>query len=147
MTNPSPASSPDYAHIVVGAGIVGLSTAFKLVDLGADPTTIAVLDPAPVSGASFVAGGMLAPVAEVQYKQEPLYPLMVASKNLYSDLLQRLGEKTNLSTGHRTESTFVVGGRPRRCAAPHRTDRTPTRARHGGAASAAAPGTESGMEP
>lgn len=118
MTNPSPDSSQHaqhteltqhYDHIVVGAGIVGLSTAFKLVDLGADPSIVAVIDPAPVSGASFVAGGMLAPVAEVQYKQEPLYPLMVASKNLYDDLLQRLGEKTNLSTGHRTESTFVVG--------------------------------------
>ena len=60
MTNPNPANSQHYAHIVVGAGIVGLSTAFKLVDLGADPATVAVIDPAPVSGASFVAGGMLA---------------------------------------------------------------------------------------
>lgn len=129
MTNSSPAGSQHYAHIVVGAGIVGLSTAFKLVDLGADPDTVAVIDPAPVSGASFVAGGMLAPVAEVQYKQEPLYPLMVASKNLYDDLLQRLGEKTSLSTGHRTESTFVVGAD--RADARHLTELTEHQHEHG----------------
>ena len=129
MTNSSPGGSQHYDHIVVGAGIVGLSTAFKLVDLGADPATVAVIDPAPVSGASFVAGGMLAPVAEVQYKQEPLYPLMVASKNLYDDLLQRLGEKTSLSTGHRTESTFVVGAD--RADARHLTELTEHQHGHG----------------
>lgn len=129
MTNPSPVSSQRYAHIVVGAGIVGLSTAFKLVDFGADPATVAVIDPAPISGASFVAGGMLAPVAEVQYKQEPLYPLMVASKNLYDDLLQRLSEKTTCSTGHRTESTFVVGAD--RADARHLTDLTDHQRGHG----------------
>ena len=70
-----------------------------------------------------------APVAEVQYKQEPLYPLMVASKNLYDDLLQRLGEKTSLSTGHRTESTFVVGAD--RADARHLTELTEHQHGHG----------------
>ncbi|MER0081932.1 glycine oxidase ThiO [Corynebacterium sp. KPL2861] len=96
-------------HAIIGAGIIGLSTAFELVDAGVDPQKILVVDPQPISGATFVAGGMLAPVAEVQYRQEPLYPLMVASGEMFPDLLARLGGKTSAPTGHRSESTLVVG--------------------------------------
>lgn len=96
-------------HAIIGAGIIGLTTAFELVDAGVDPPEIVVIDPHPISGATFVAGGMLAPVAEVQYRQEPLYPLMVASGEMFPDLLARLGAKTTAPTGHRSESTLVVG--------------------------------------
>ncbi|HJF11268.1 glycine oxidase ThiO [Corynebacterium falsenii] len=98
-----------FEHVIIGAGIIGLTTAFELVDAGVPPQAIAVVDPQPISGATFVAGGMLAPVAEVQYRQEPLYPLMVASGEMYPDLLRRLGDKTDAPTGHRRESTLVVG--------------------------------------
>lgn len=96
-------------HAIIGAGIIGLTTAFELVDAGVDPQEIVVIDPHPISGATFVAGGMLAPVAEVQYRQEPLYPLMVASGEMFPDLLARLSAKTTAPTGHRRESTLVVG--------------------------------------
>lgn len=103
------ASGRSFEHVIIGAGIIGLTTAFELVDAGVPPQAIAVVDPQPISGATFVAGGMLAPVAEVQYRQEPLYPLMVASGEMYPDLLRRLGDKTDAPTGHRRESTLVVG--------------------------------------
>lgn len=103
------ASGRSFEHVIIGAGIIGLTTAFELVDTGVPPEAIAVVDPQPISGATFVAGGMLAPVAEVQYRQEPLYPLMVASGEMYPDLLRRLGDKTDAPTGHRRESTLVVG--------------------------------------
>ncbi|MDC7103579.1 glycine oxidase ThiO [Corynebacterium falsenii] len=103
------ASGRSFEHVIIGAGIIGLTTAFELVDAGVPPQAIAVVDPQPISGATFVAGGMLAPVAEVQYRQEPLYPLMVASGEMYPDLLRRLGGKTDAPTGHRRESTLVVG--------------------------------------
>lgn len=103
------ASARSFEHVIIGAGIIGLTTAFELVDAGVPPEAIAVVDPQPISGATFVAGGMLAPVAEVQYRQEPLYPLMVASGEMYPDLLRRLGDKTDAPTGHRRESTLVVG--------------------------------------
>lgn len=96
-------------HAIIGAGIIGLATAFELVDAGVAPQKIVVIDPQPISGATFVAGGMLAPVAEVQYGQEPLYPLMVASAEMFPSLLARLGAKTTAPTGHRSESTLMVG--------------------------------------
>ena len=68
-----------FEHVIVGAGIIGLTTAFELTRRGVDPRRIALVDPAPASGATNVAGGMLAPAAEVQYRQEPLYPLMLES--------------------------------------------------------------------
>lgn len=94
-----------YQHVIVGAGIIGLSTAFELTRRGVDPRQIALVDPAPASGATNVAGGMLAPAAEVQYRQEPLYPLMLESAALYPSLIADL---PGSDVGYRTESTFVV---------------------------------------
>lgn len=94
-----------YEHLIVGAGIIGLTTAFELTRRGVDPRQIALVDPAPASGATNVAGGMLAPAAEVQYRQEPLYPLMLESAALYPSLIADLPAG---DVGYRTESTFVV---------------------------------------
>lgn len=94
-----------FAHLIVGAGIIGLTTAFELTRRGVDPRQIALIDPAPASGATNVAGGMLAPAAEVQYRQEPLYPLMLESAALYPALIADL---PGAEVGYRTESTFVV---------------------------------------
>ena len=90
---------------VVGAGIIGLSTALTLADRG---HAVTVYDPAPVSGASHYAGGMLAPTAEVVYKQDPLFPLMAASAELYPDLIKLTAKYSDLPTGYRTEGTLVV---------------------------------------
>ncbi|MFC4375999.1 glycine oxidase ThiO [Nocardia halotolerans] len=46
---------------VVGGGAVGLAVAWRAAESG---WTVTVFDPAPASGASFVAGGMLAPLSE-----------------------------------------------------------------------------------
>ena len=98
-----------YEHVIVGAGIIGLTTAFELVRRGVDPQRIALVDPAPASGATNVAGGMLAPAAEVQYRQEPLYPLMLQSAELYPSLVADLvAAIPGTDVGYRTESTFVV---------------------------------------
>lgn len=66
--------------VIAGAGIIGLATAWRLLRQGFDVT---VLDAEPVSGATFAAAGMLAPVAEVVWDQPTLYPLMVESGELY----------------------------------------------------------------
>ncbi len=39
-------------HAIIGAGIIGLTTAFELVDAGVDPPEIVVIDPHPISGAT-----------------------------------------------------------------------------------------------
>ncbi|MBN6057845.1 FAD-dependent oxidoreductase [Nonomuraea sp. RK-328] len=63
-------------ELIVGGGIVGLSIAWRLSRAG---RTVTVVDPAPASGASHAAAGMLAPVSEVTYTEEPLLRLGVAS--------------------------------------------------------------------
>lgn len=90
---------------VVGAGIIGLSTALTLADRGHDVT---VYDPEPVSGATWHAGGMLAPAAEVVYKQDPLFPLMIAAGQWYPELIELTTRYTDKPTGYRTEGTIVV---------------------------------------
>lgn len=90
---------------VVGAGIIGLTTALTLADRG---HTVAVHDPAPASGATHHAGGMLAPTAEVVYKQDPLFPLMRASAEWYPQLIALTAKYSDLPTGYRTDGTLVV---------------------------------------
>ena len=47
------------AHaLVIGGGIIGLSTCFEFQDAGFEVTLV---DPDPISGATHHAGGMLAP--------------------------------------------------------------------------------------
>lgn len=90
---------------VVGAGIIGLTTALTLADRG---HTVTVHDPDPASGASHHAGGMLAPTAEVVYKQDPLFPLMRASAEWYPELINLTAKYSDLPTGYRTDGTLVV---------------------------------------
>ncbi|MCT1616038.1 glycine oxidase ThiO [Kocuria marina] len=93
-------------HVVVaGAGLVGLATAFELRRRGA---AVTVVDPRPAWGATRAAAGMLAPIAETQYGQERLYPLMRASAAEYPDFVERVTAATGLPTGYRTEETLVV---------------------------------------
>lgn len=92
--------------IIIGGGIIGLSTCFELLDAGFDVTLI---DPDPISGATHYAGGMLAPSAEVQFQQTSLVPLMNSSAQLYPHLIDRVTRYTDLPTGYRTEGTLVIG--------------------------------------
>lgn len=90
---------------VIGAGIIGLSTALTLADRG---HTVTVYDPEPVSGATWHAGGMLAPAAEVVYQQDPLFPLMITAGGWWRELVELTERYTDKPTGYRTEGTLVV---------------------------------------
>ncbi|MEH0146417.1 glycine oxidase ThiO [Corynebacterium sp. Q4381] len=90
---------------VIGGGIIGLTTALTLADRG---RSVTVYDPAPASGASWHAGGMLAPTAEVVYKQDPLFPLMNAAAAWYPELIELVAKYTDSPTGYRTDGTLVV---------------------------------------
>lgn len=91
--------------VVAGAGLIGLATAFELRRRG---VAVSVVDPDPAGGATRAAAGMLAPVAETQYGQEPLYPLMGASAAEYPAFVERVAAASGLPTGYRTEETLVV---------------------------------------
>lgn len=90
---------------VVGGGIIGLTTALTLADRG---HAVTVFDPEPARGATWHAGGMLAPTAEVVYKQDPLFPLMNAAGAWYPELIELVARYTDAPTGYRTDGTLVV---------------------------------------
>lgn len=91
---------------VVGAGVIGLAAAWELRRRG---RSVAVIDPDPGAGASRAAAGMLAPVSEVQYQQETLYPLMAASAAEYPDFTSDLEQAAGRPVGYRRTETLVCG--------------------------------------
>jgi len=91
---------------VIGAGIIGLATAEELVRRG---HAVVVFDPAPATGASFAAAGMLAHAAEAMWGQDALIPLMSASAERYSGFNERVIAASGRSLGYRAEGTLSVG--------------------------------------
>lgn len=73
---------------VLGGGIIGLSIADELVERGHG---VEVVDPAPGSGASFAAAGMLSPAGELWHGESELYALGRESLDLWPGFAQRLG--------------------------------------------------------
>lgn len=82
--------------VIVGGGVVGLSTAWRLARAGRPVT---VVDPAPGRGASYAAAGMLAPVSEVTYTEVPLLRLGVASLRRWPDFAAELADDAGLDVG------------------------------------------------
>lgn len=93
--------------IVVGAGIIGLATAHELLSRGWDVT---ILDESPVSGATYAAAGMLAPVAEVVWDQPSLYPLMVRSAQMYPAFVETVEAASGENVGYLKNRTLVCAG-------------------------------------
>ncbi|TDC80612.1 glycine oxidase ThiO [Actinomadura sp. 7K507] len=90
---------------IIGAGIIGLATAWRTAAAGA---AVTLVDPEPASGASAVAAGMLTPVSEVTYGEEPLLRLGLASRDGYAAFVAELEDLTGLETGYRTDGIIQV---------------------------------------
>jgi glycine oxidase len=90
---------------VIGAGVIGMSCAWRAAASG---RTVTVLDPAPAGGASWVAGGMLAPVTEAWPGEEELLELGVAALGRWSGFAAELAAAAGLPVGLRTEGTVVA---------------------------------------
>ncbi|TDD30241.1 glycine oxidase ThiO [Actinomadura sp. KC06] len=91
--------------VIVGAGVIGLATAWRAAAGGA---AVTLVDPEPASGASSVAAGMLTPVSELTYGEEPLLRLGLASRDRYGAFVAELEELTGLETGYRTDGIIEV---------------------------------------
>lgn len=104
MTHDVDADIVDVA--VAGGGLVGLGIAWRCAQRG---LSVAVVDEAPGTGASYAAAGMLAPVAEVGYGEEQLLELCRASLARFPAFVAELEGETGIEVGLRTAGTCVVG--------------------------------------
>lgn len=91
--------------VVVGSGLIGLTIAWRAAEAGLGVTLI---DPAPVSGASAVAAGMLAPVNEVHYGEEPLLRLNIAGARRWPETAADLRRATGQDVGYQPGGTLLV---------------------------------------
>jgi glycine oxidase len=89
---------------VVGGGVIGLSIAWRLAAAGHQ---VVVIDPAPATGASWVAGGMLAPIAEAWPGEEALLTIGSASLEEWPGFAGDLSAVA-ADPGLRTDGTVVV---------------------------------------
>jgi len=104
--HPTPDSGVPRADVVVvGGGVVGLAVAWRASQRG---LAVTVVDPAPGSGASFAAAGMLAPVTEVHYGEERLLALNMRAADGYADVVAELQDATGLDVGYRATGTLAV---------------------------------------
>jgi len=95
---------PDVA--VIGGGLIGLAIAWRL---RARDLAVCVLDPAPASGASMAAAGMLAPVTEVHYGEERLLALNLHAAGCWPRFADELEEASGAHCGYRAIGTLAVG--------------------------------------
>jgi glycine oxidase len=91
--------------LIVGGGLIGLAVAWRSAQRG---LSVTVLDPDPGRGANRVAAGMLAPVTELQYGEEALLRLGIASNQRYPAFAAELAEFTGLDLGYRPCGTLAV---------------------------------------
>ncbi len=99
-------SSTQGEVLVVGGGVIGTTSAFRLARAG---WRVTLFDPAPGSGATWAAAGMIAPSAEVSPGEEDNFKLhrgaLAAWRDIASDILDQTGATLDLfETG-----TLLVG--------------------------------------
>jgi glycine oxidase len=91
---------------IAGGGVIGLSIAWRAAQRG---FAVTVADPAPGTGASHAAAGMLTPVSEAAYTEKELFALGAASLERYPAFAAELTAATGLPTGFQVTGTLQVG--------------------------------------
>jgi glycine oxidase len=90
---------------IVGAGVIGLGVAWRAAQRG---LAVTLVDPAPGSGATRTAAGMLAPATELNYGEEPLLRLGLESARCYPSFVAELESVTGRRVGYRHDGTVVA---------------------------------------
>ena len=90
---------------VIGAGIIGLSIGWELARSGYQ---VSVIDPAPATGATHAAAGMLAAVTEFHYQERELLRLSVPAAAAWPQWAQAVETASGQSTGFEACGTLVV---------------------------------------
>jgi len=90
---------------IIGGGAIGLAIAWRASAKG---LTVAVVDPSPGSGASHVAAGMLAPVAEANFGEQRLLDLSQGSWRRYPSFIAELEAASGHATGYVRCGALIV---------------------------------------
>ncbi|MDD5544530.1 MAG: FAD-dependent oxidoreductase, partial [Acidobacteriia bacterium] len=91
--------------IVVGAGTIGLSIAWRLTQ---KKMSVLLLDrQEPGREASYASAGMLAPYTEAE-RDTPLLRLAIRSREVYPDFLQELESESGLSAHYRDDGALFI---------------------------------------
>lgn len=104
---PRAAVLPERADVVVvGAGVIGLSIAWRLAQAG---RSVAIVERDRVgSGASLAATGMLAPAAEHEPGSDLLLPLALDSLRRWPGFRDALEAASGMGTDYREDGTLVL---------------------------------------
>ncbi len=105
----TPASKPAVLHAdvaVIGGGVIGHGIAWEARRAG---RSVALIDDAPGTGASWAAAGMLAPVSELHYQEEDLLEVMLESSARWPAFAACLARAGAADTGYLTTPTLAVG--------------------------------------
>ncbi len=92
--------------IVVGAGVIGLSCAWRAAQRGASVALLERLR--PPAGATRVAAGMLAPVGELTFGEPELLQMTLAAAELYPEFVAELEAATGRGTGYERTGALHV---------------------------------------
>ncbi|GIJ74964.1 glycine oxidase ThiO [Virgisporangium ochraceum] len=92
---------------VVGGGVIGLAIAWRCAERGHE---VRVYDPAPGSGATGVAAGMLAPTGEARFGEEPLHRLLLAAAARWPAFAAELASASRIDLSYRNDGTVLVAG-------------------------------------
>ncbi|QBI53818.1 Hydrogen cyanide synthase subunit HcnC precursor [Streptomonospora litoralis] len=91
--------------VVVGAGLIGLVTAWRAARAGLGVTVVAE----QLHGsASVVAAGMLTPATEASFGEEALMRFGILSRDRYPGFVAELEEDSGASAGYRAQGTLQV---------------------------------------
>ncbi|WP_427894599.1 glycine oxidase ThiO [Kribbella sp. GL6] len=91
--------------VVIGGGLIGLATAWRLA---VDGLQVTVCDPTPGGQTSNVAAGMLAPVTEVEFGEDELLALNLASVDAWPAFAAELEDLTGQPAGLHQTGTLSV---------------------------------------
>jgi glycine oxidase len=92
--------------LVVGGGVIGLTSAFRLAHARWD---VSIFDPSPGKGATWAAAGMIAPSAEIAPGEQANYQLQKGALPAWRELANELFEVTQRRLDIHETGTLMLG--------------------------------------
>src|SRR3954462_11230818 len=99
-----------YDAVVIGAGVIGLASAWRAAQRGLDVLVLERDDPG--AGASGVAAGMIPPVTEADFGEQSLLELNLAGAAMWPAFAAELGERSGLDAGYFRSGALMAGPAP-----------------------------------